>query len=365
MSQQSTVVRGSSKVVDIDPFKNFDLSSFNFSPPAPAEYAECAKLVNIEFGDIKSQVSGARLRYMVVRPKDEDKIRGVVVFAHGIQEHMYRYRHCFDFLASKGWVCAAMDLRGHGQSANAASSSSKAVQKRRSCMDNTFESSNDLSQFYTFVYTDICKSETMKQCFMVWGQSYGACYTAHAVSRWSKENPEKIKGIVFTSGAFRVEKDCLLKVQSVFKPFALFICSEGRIVEGAPARLMCSQEEEVQRYVDDPLNVAKNIRIKTAVTIEKEIVALMDDDFAILQPPVLTIHSKVDKVCPFDGAEDFAKTKCTHPDSKMIAYGEGEQGKEYWHTLLFEKSRYNILGEILQWLESRRAKVFAEKENTK
>ncbi len=50
-------------------------------------------------------------------PEDEESIRGVVVFCHGMLEHSLRYDRIGSIFAEKGFVFSAHDLRGHGKTA--------------------------------------------------------------------------------------------------------------------------------------------------------------------------------------------------------------------------------------------------------
>ncbi|MEE1212857.1 MAG: alpha/beta hydrolase [Treponema sp.] len=50
-------------------------------------------------------------------PEDEEGIKGVVVFSHGMLEHALRYDRIGSVFAEKGFVFSAHDHRGHGRTA--------------------------------------------------------------------------------------------------------------------------------------------------------------------------------------------------------------------------------------------------------
>ena len=47
---------------------------------------------------------------------DEDCIKGVVQFSHGMAEHKERYYPLMEYLAANGFASAINDHRGHGES---------------------------------------------------------------------------------------------------------------------------------------------------------------------------------------------------------------------------------------------------------
>ena len=50
---------------------------------------------------------------------DEDCIKGVVQFSHGMAEHKERYYPLMEYLAANGFASAINDHRGHGESVRA------------------------------------------------------------------------------------------------------------------------------------------------------------------------------------------------------------------------------------------------------
>ena len=55
-------------------------------------------------------------------PENEESIKAVVVFCHGMLEHALRYDRIGSIFAEKGYVFSAHDLRGHGRTAQNAES---------------------------------------------------------------------------------------------------------------------------------------------------------------------------------------------------------------------------------------------------
>lgn len=51
----------------------------------------------------------------IFEPEDKEKI-GIIQIAHGMTEHIEKYRHVADFFTQKGFVVCVMDQAGHGHS---------------------------------------------------------------------------------------------------------------------------------------------------------------------------------------------------------------------------------------------------------
>lgn len=48
--------------------------------------------------------------------ENQSQLKPVIIFYHGIQEHMARYDHVMERFATLGFMVAAMDMVGHGLS---------------------------------------------------------------------------------------------------------------------------------------------------------------------------------------------------------------------------------------------------------
>lgn len=52
-------------------------------------------------------------------PTGDVKVKGIIIFVHGMCERKERYTHVMDYFSRNGYICAASDLRGHGERADA------------------------------------------------------------------------------------------------------------------------------------------------------------------------------------------------------------------------------------------------------
>lgn len=66
----------------------------------------------LETGSLTAR-DGTRLSYLL---SPHPEARAALLFIHGYADHAARYTHVFDWLWSRGYTCAAVDLRGHGRS---------------------------------------------------------------------------------------------------------------------------------------------------------------------------------------------------------------------------------------------------------
>lgn len=53
---------------------------------------------------------------VLIATPEQDDIKGILQFSHGMTEHKERYLKTFEFLTSVGYVCIIHDHRGHGES---------------------------------------------------------------------------------------------------------------------------------------------------------------------------------------------------------------------------------------------------------
>lgn len=68
------------------------------------------------FQDLYFQSSTGRTSIHALKCVPDGKPRAVVQIAHGIAEHIDRYRPFMEFLADNGFVAAGNDHLGHGKS---------------------------------------------------------------------------------------------------------------------------------------------------------------------------------------------------------------------------------------------------------
>lgn len=68
----------------------------------------------MKFEESEHRVRGLRLRRYLWRP--DGVVRGGVVMAHGLGDHLLRYEHVARFFAARGFACAGVDFPGHGRS---------------------------------------------------------------------------------------------------------------------------------------------------------------------------------------------------------------------------------------------------------
>ena len=66
---------------------------------------------------VNSEFDGLPLRVNLVEPTGEKK--AIVLFLHGMAEHIDRYAFAMEYLAGRGYVAAGHDHRGHGESVRA------------------------------------------------------------------------------------------------------------------------------------------------------------------------------------------------------------------------------------------------------
>ncbi|MBO4742056.1 MAG: lysophospholipase [Bacteroidales bacterium] len=199
---------------------------------------------------IISPVDGLKLALMYTAPADEPK--GIVQIAHGMCEHKERYAPLMEFLADNGYAVVCHDHRGHGASV-------------KSPEDLGYMGKGGWLAMVkdTKAVTDWAKEKWPGLPLTLFGHSMGSMVVRSYAKRYDKDidslivcgcpsdNPAKSAGILLAKMTGRIKgwhyRPQLLQQMSFGaynKPFK---------DEGWPIAWVCSNEEILKSYHEDPL----------------------------------------------------------------------------------------------------------------
>lgn len=244
----------------------------------------------------------------------------VVVIIHGIGEHSGRYDHLARFFSGRGWAVFTYDQRGHGWS-----------EGKRGHVKHFQDYLQDLDQM-----VGIAKSAYPGLPVILFGHSMGGVVAA----LYALDHPVGLTDLILSSPGFvsavKVPPGKLLAaaVLSRLLPSASFS-------SGLAASLLSHDRQEVDRYVNDPLNHGQ-ISSRWAVEFLKagrECLRRAAD----LRMPLLIIHGQDDQIVDCRGSQEFfdksgskLKNLALLPGLYHECFNELAEGREQAYTALAE-----------------------------
>lgn len=260
--------------------------------------------------------NGQILRGMIQSPGES--LRAVIVFVHGIGEHIHRYDYWAGLFNKEGIGFAGVDLPGHGRS----------------------DGKRGYIKSYTLIgeMIDIllksCRQTFPGTPVYIYGQSLGGGIVLDYILR---RNP-KVKGAIVTSPwlrlAFEPSKDKLLLASVLKNLLPGFVQPTGLNVNH-----LSHDEKVIEKYKTDPL-VHGNISVSLfhgAMSAAKYSLAHASE----LKVPTLLIHGGDDRINSPEGSIEFAGK------SNLVELKIWDGG---YHELHNEAFRDDVFKYILNWI---------------
>lgn len=136
------------------------------------------------FQDFYFQSSTGRTSIHALKCVPDSKPRAVVQIAHGIAEHIDRYRPFMEFLADKGFVVAGNDHLGHGKSIRVPEEQGFFAEK-----DGWWRVVDDMDKLH-----DIISNEYPELPYVLFGHSMGSFLTRTYLIK----HPDKYDGVILS-----------------------------------------------------------------------------------------------------------------------------------------------------------------------
>ena len=136
------------------------------------------------FQDFYFQSSTGRTSIHALKCVPDSKPRAVVQIAHGIAEHIDRYRPFMEFLADNGFVVAGNDHLGHGKSIRVPEEQGFFAEK-----DGWWRVVDDMDKLH-----DIMSNEYPELPYVLFGHSMGSFLTRTYLIK----HPDKYDGVILS-----------------------------------------------------------------------------------------------------------------------------------------------------------------------
>ncbi|KAG8049674.1 hypothetical protein GUJ93_ZPchr0009g1631 [Zizania palustris] len=260
-------------------------------------------------------------------PAAADRVRGIVVLLHGLNEHSGRYNHFAKLLNDHGLKVYAMDWIGHG--------GSDGVHGYVSSLDHAV---GDLKEFLEDV---VLEENYGLPCFL-FGHSTGGAIVLKAALDPCVEG--RIEGVILTSPAIRVQP--AHPIIKVVAPIFSVLAPKYRVAALHRRRPPVSRDPEAlkMKYAD-PLVYTGPIRVRTGNEILR-ISSYLQRNLSRVTVPFLVLHGTADTITdPGASQQLYHSSASAHKSIKLY---DG-----YLHDLLFEPERDDIANDIINWLSSR------------
>lgn len=268
--------------------------------------------MTVEFEETRDGETQLVRRWSVTAP------RGALLLVHGIGEHSGRYVHVGEFLASAGIDVVAYDNRGFGQSGG-----------RRAHID-------DFQTFLDDIEDHLAQRRQLGVPVILMGHSLGGLMaTTYLVS--DRPQPDLA---VLSSPALAAE---VPRWQRIAAPIL------GRVVpslfiKGTQMNGLLSRDEEVERaYHEDPLVI-----LGATAGLGKAIFETMEETSSRIERirvPTYVLHGENDELVPQAASLPLR-------DLPNVTYRSWPGLR---HECMNEPERFEVLGEIRDWLDGRLA----------
>jgi acylglycerol lipase len=264
--------------------------------------------------------NGQVLRGMIQSPGDN--LKAVIVFVHGIGEHIHRYDHWASLFNKEGIGFAGVDLPGHGRS-----DGNRGNIRSYSLLEEMID-----------ILLSSCKKTFPGIPVFIYGHSLGGGIVLDYILRC---NP-KVKGVIVTSPllrlAFEPSRNKLILASVMKHLLPGLVQDTGLIVNH-----LSHDEDVIEKYKTDPL-VHGKISVSLfhgAMTAAKYSL----DHASELKVATLILHGSDDLINSPEGSREFSgKT-----DMAELKIWEGG-----YHELHNESFKYEVFNYILNWINRQR-----------
>ena len=264
--------------------------------------------------------SGENIFYRCWSPGEP---RAVFLLAHGLAEHSGRYDEFANFFADAGIATYALDHPGHGRSGG-----------KRGHIGQFAEYTEALARLLTI------GRQNHPDCpFVLFGHSMGGLIATDFLLQHQSE----FVAAVLTGAAIQSPQQPSNIVLFVNKMIATVMPRLG--VMRLDASGISRDPQVISDYENDPLV----FRGKVTARLVTELFAAMNRvvaNAASIRLPILIMHGSVDSLTAVRGSKLLHESISS--EDKQIKIYEG-----LYHEILNEPEREKVMGDILQWLDSR------------
>ena len=258
----------------------------------------------------------------------EGEKQAAIFLLHGLGEHSGRYRYLADQCLHRRIAVYSFDGRGHGKSAEP--SPTGYIERLELYLEDIDSLFNKMQSYVGEI-----------PCFLMGHSMGGGLATHYAIFQ-----QPRVQGVILTGPSLLPGED--------FSPFLLKL---AKVLSRITPKLAASKVhasaiskdlQVVKRYEEDPLVLHKGVPARTGA----ELLKMIDDIQANLEKfllPVLIMHGTQDTLTNIEGSKLLYK-KASSNDKTLRLF------ERFYHEILNEPERDQVIGEILEWIEERIAK---------
>ena len=305
------------------------------------------------FQDFYFQSSTGRTSIHALKCVPDGKPRAVVQIAHGIAEHIDRYRPFMEFLADNGFVAAGNDHLGHGKSIRVPEEQGFFAEK-----DGWWRVVDDMDKLH-----DIMSKEYPELPYVLFGHSMGSFLTRTYLIK----HPDKYDGVILSGTGHQspalvlggnVAASVMAKLNGAMgdgtKLDSLAFGSYLSQIENPRTKFdwLSRDAEQVDKYIADPLcgfvgkiGLYRDMMHGIKFITDKKNIAQMNKE-----KPVYFMSGDGDPVGDYGkGVERAYKAFCDAGlhDVFMRLYPGGR------HEMLNETNKEQVYQDILNWLNEK------------
>ena len=305
------------------------------------------------FQDFYFQSSTGRTSIHALKCVPDGKPRAVVQIAHGIAEHIDRYRPFMEFLADNGFVAAGNDHLGHGKSIRVPEEQGFFAEK-----DGWWRVVDDMDKLH-----DIMANEYPELPYVLFGHSMGSFLTR----TYLIEHPDKYDGVILSGTGHQspalvlggnAAASVMAKLNGAMgvgaKLDSLAFGSYLNKIENPRTKFdwLSRDPEQVDKYIADPLcgfvgkiGLYRDMMQGIKFITDKKNIAQMNKE-----KPVYFMSGDGDPVGDYGkGVERAYKAFCDAGlhDVFMRLYPGGR------HEMLNETNKEQVYQDILNWLNEK------------
>lgn len=253
-----------------------------------------------------------------------ERPRALIVFIHGLGDHIGRYGAFVSRMTGAGFACALYDQRGHGRSGG-----------RRGHVERFIDWVNDLAGFIQFSQANLPPETPL---FLV-GTSLGAIVGINYILT----HTSPVAGMVALSAAIAPTVDIPGWKQGVARRIARVLPFLA-IDDGVRIDDLTRDEGERAALESDPL-FHRRLTLGAAQEIERNLELVMAMPHRI-HTPMLMLAGEEDRVCDPDGTRRF-EMRLSSTDKGCHLY------REMAHDLLHDLGREEVAADIESWIGER------------
>lgn len=305
------------------------------------------------FQDFYFQSSTGRTSIHALKCVPDSKPRAVVQIAHGIAEHIDRYRPFMEFLADNGFVAAGNDHLGHGKSIRVPEEQGFFAEK-----DGWWRVVDDMDKLH-----DIMSNEYPELPYVLFGHSMGSFLTRTYLIK----HPDKYDGVILSGTGHQspalvlggnAAASVMAKLNGAMgdgaKLDSLAFGSYLSKIENPRTKFdwLSRDAEQVDKYIADPLcgfvgkiGLYRDMMQGIKFITDKKNIAQMNKE-----KPVYFMSGDGDPVGDYGkGVERAYKAFCDAGlhDVFMRLYPGGR------HEMLNETNKEQVYQDILNWLNEK------------